>query len=154
MQYRFTKINVFTLLLIFCSYAGCTVKYIDTVTIFEIKGEVYDSESQTPVENVAIRFMDTGYDYVRSKRPFFVTIGISNVDGTFLARLNYVWREKDTAFHNPPPKTFEVELTHEDYEPRHFQFDESSLQQQGMRLEINLDKVYMFQKKKRENSRN
>ena len=154
MQNRFTKIYIYTLLTLFLSTIGCTVKYIDTVTIFEIKGEVYDNESQTPVENVAVQFMDTGYDYVRSKKPFPVTIGHSKANGAFKARLNYLWRSKDTNILNPPQKTFEVVLAHEDYEPRHFQFDESSLQQEGMRMEINLDKVYMFQKKKRENGRN
>ena len=147
MQNRFTKIYVYTLLTLFFVTAGCTVKYIDTVTIFEIKGEVYDNETQAPVENVAVRFMDTGYDVVRSKRPFFITIGNSKADGKFLARLNYVWRQKDAALHNPPPKTFEVELTHKDYEPRRFHFDESHIKQGELRLEINLDRVYLLPKK-------
>ena len=154
MRYGFIKICLLTLLVIFWNATGCTVKYIDTVTIFEIRGEIYDNESQTPVENVAVQFMDTGYDYVRSKKPFPVTIGHSEANGAFTARLNYLWRSKDPNILNPPQKTFEVVLDHEDYEPRHFQFDESNLQQEGIRLEINLDKVYMFQKKKRENSRN
>ena len=148
MQNRFTKIYVYTLLTLFFGTAGCTVKNIDTITIFEIKGEVYDNETQTPVENVAVRFMDTGYDYVRSKRPFFVTIGFSKTNGKFLARLNYVWRQKDTALHNPPPKTFAVELTHEDYEPRRFDFDESHRKHGELRLEINLDIVYLLPKKR------
>ena len=151
---KITKTCLIALLVIFSSTAGCTVKYITSVTIFEIKGEVYDKESQWPIENVAVQFMDTGYDHVRSKKPFPVTIGYSEANGAFTARLNYLWRSKDTNLLNPPQKTFEVVLAHEDYEPRHFQFDESNLQQEGMRLEINLDKVYMFQKKKRENSRN
>ena len=148
MDYRCTKIGLFMLLVIFWTVTGCTVKYIDTVTIFEIKGEVYDNETQTPVENVAVRFMDTGYDYVRSKKPFFVTIGFSKANGKFLARLNYVWRQKDAALHNPPPKTFEVELTHEDYEPRRFHFDESHLKLGELRLEINLDSVYLLPKQR------
>ena len=143
MRYGFKKICLYTLLVIICSTSGCTVKYIDTVTIFEIKGEVYDDESQTPIEDVAVRFMDTGYDYVRSKKPFLLTIGHSDVDGKFLVRLNYLWRYKDTTLQNPPQKTFEVILTHEDYEPRRFHFDESKLQHDGMRFVINFDKIYM-----------
>ena len=148
MQYRFTKICLFTLLVIFCSINACTVKYIDRVTIFEIKGEVYDNKSQNPIENVAVRFMDTGYDYVRSKKPFFVTIGFSETDGKFLVRLNYVWRQKDAALHNQPQKTFEVELTHEDYEASRFHFDESHLKQGELRLEINLERVYLLPQKR------
>ena len=34
-------------------------------------------------------------------------------------------------------------LTHEDYEPRRFHFDESKLQHDGMRFVINFDKIYM-----------
>ena len=144
MQYGFTKKCLFTLVLIFSSTVACTVKYIDKVTIFEIKGEVYDNESQWPIENVAVQFIDTGYDYIRSKEPFLVTIGYSDADGEFTARLNYLWRSKDTNLLNPPQKTFEIILTHEDYEPRRFQFNESDLQQDGMRIEINLDKVYLM----------
>ena len=147
MQNRFVKICLFALLTIFCSSAGCTVKYIDKVTIFEIRGEVYDNESQWPIENVAVQFMDTGYDYARSQKPLTVTIGHSDADGAFLARFNYYWRYKDTTLQNPPQKTFEVVLTHQDYAPKRFQFQESDLQQNGMRLEINLEKIYMLPKK-------
>lgn len=146
MQNRFAKFCLFALLPIFCGSAGCTAKYIDTVTIFEIKGEVYDNESQTPIENVAVRFMDTGYDYVRSKKPFLVKIGHSEVDGKFSVRLNYLWRHRDTTLQNPPQKTFEVVLSHEDYLPRRFQFNEDHLEHDEMRFEINLDKVYMLPK--------
>ena len=147
MQYRFTKKLLFTLLLIFSSTISCTVKYIDKVTIFEIKGEVYDNDSQWPIENVAVRFVDTGYDYIRSKEPFPVTIGHSEADGKILARMNYLWRRKDAILLNPPQKTFEVVLTHENYIPKRFHFDESYLKHGGLRFEINLEKVYMLPQK-------
>lgn len=147
MQYRFTKICVFTLLVLFCIINGCTVKYIDRVTIFEIKGEVYDNKSQTPIENVAVRFKDTGFDYIRSKKSSLITIGHSDADGKFSVRLNYLWHRKDTTFEIPPQKTFEIVLDHEEYEARRFHYDESNLEQGGMRFEINLEKVYLLPKK-------
>ena len=147
MNHRFTKAYLFTLLVIFWNFTGCAVKYINKVTIFEIKGEVYDNESQWPIENVAVQFIDIGYDYIRSKEPLLVTIGYSGADGEFTARLNYLWRSKDTNLLNPPQKTFEIRLTHEDYEPRRFQFNESDLQQDELRLEIILDKVYLMPRK-------
>jgi hypothetical protein len=147
MRYGVTRIYLITLLVVFSSTIGCTVKYIDTVTIFEIKGVVYNNESQWPIENLAVQFIDTGYDYIRSKEPFLVTIGYSDADGEFTARLNYLWRSKDTNRLNPPQKTFEIILTHEDYEPRRFQFNESDFQQDELRLEINLDKVYLMPRK-------
>ena len=150
MRYGFKKICLFTWLMFFLSTAGCTIKYIDTVTIFEIKGEVYDNESRLPIENVAVQFMDTGYDYVRSKKPFLITIGHSEADGKFTARLNYLWRSKDSTLQNPPQKTFDIVLSHENYEPGRFHFDESNLQHGGMRFEIYLDKVYMLPQKARE----
>ena len=143
MRYEFFKNYFLTLLVVFCCTTGCTVKYIDKVTIFEIKGEVYDEESDLPIENAAVMFMDTGYDYVRSKNPFLVRIGHSDAEGKFIARLNYLWRTKDFVLQNPPPKTFDVVLSHQAYEPRRFQFNESDLQQGGMRFEINLDKIYL-----------
>jgi hypothetical protein len=141
--YRFTNVFLFIWLVLFSGIIGCTVKYIDKVTIFEIKGEVYDEESDLPVENAAVLFLDTGYDYVRSKNPFLVRIGHSDAEGKFTARLNYLWRTKDFVLQNPPPKTFDIVLSHEAYEPRRFQFNESDLQQGGMRFEINLDKIYL-----------
>lgn len=130
-------------LVLFSGIIGCTVKYIDKVTIFEIKGEVYDMTSHLPIENAAVLFMDTGYDYVRSKNPFLVRIGQSAADGKFTARLNYLWRRKDFALQNPPPKSFDVVLSHDAYEPRRYHFNESDLQQGGIRFEINLDKIYL-----------
>jgi len=127
----------------FFGTSGCTVKYIDTVTIFEIKGEVYDLESSLPIENAAVLFKDTGYDYVRSQKPFLVRIGHSDAEGKFTARLNYLWRTKDFVLQNPPPKTFEVVLSRAAYEPRRFHFSESDLQQGGMRFEIDLGKIYL-----------
>ena len=129
--------------MLFFGTTGCTVKYIDTVTIFEIKGEVYAKKSHLPIENAAVLFKDTGYDYVRSKKPFLVRIGHSDEEGKFTARLNYLWRTKDFALQNPPPKTFEVVLSHEAYEPRRFHFRESDLQQGGIRYEIDLGKIYL-----------
>ena len=143
MRCDFTIIFLLTGLMLFSGITGCTVKYIDTVTIFEIKGEVYDKASHLPIENAAVLFMDTGYDYVRSKNPFLVRIGHSDAEGKFIARFNYLWRTKDFVLQNPPPKTFEVVLSQEAYEPRSFQFNESDLQQGGMRFEINLDKIYL-----------
>jgi len=130
--------------------AGCTLKYTNTVTIFEIKGAVYDKETSLPIENAAVLFKDTGYDYVRSKQPFLVAIGQSDADGKFAARLNYLWRSRDTTLQNPPQRTFDVVLSHEEYEPRRFHFDESNLQHGGMRFEINLDKVYLLPQKAEE----
>jgi hypothetical protein len=147
MRYGFKKICMFAWLGFFICAAGCTVKYVDTVTIFEIKGEVYGEESQRPVENAAVYFMDTGYDYVRSKKPFLVPIGHSDMDGKFTARLNYLWRRRDHALLKPPPRTFDVVLSHAEYEPRRFHFDASDLEQGGMRFEINLDRVYLRPKK-------
>jgi hypothetical protein len=138
------------LLAVFCCTTGCTVKYIDKVTIFEIKGEVYDKKSHRPIENAAVLFMDTGYDYVRSQNPFLVKIGQSNAEGKFTARLNYLWRSKDMALQNPPLKTFDVVLSHEGYEPGRFHFNESDLPQGDMRFEINLEKIYLLPHQKKE----
>ena len=147
MRYREAIICLIALLVVFSSTVACTVKYINKVTIFEIKGEVYDNESQWPIENVTVSFVDTGYDYIRSKEPFPVTIGYSEADGKILARLNYLWRSKDTTHLNPPQKTFEIVLTHENYTPKRFHFDESYLKHGGIRFEINLEKVYMSPQK-------
>jgi hypothetical protein len=133
MHYGITKICLLTVLVVFVNIAGCTLKYIDTVTIFEIKGEVYDQETNLPIENTAVLFKDK-----------------SDADGKFTARLNYLWRSRDTTLQNPPRKTFDVVLFHKAYEPRRFHFDESDLQQGGMRFEINLDKIYLQPKEEEE----
>ena len=130
----------------FLGTAGCTVKYIDSVTIFEIKGQIYDNESHLPIENVTVYFMDTGYDYVRSKKPYLIEIGQSDADGKISARLNYLWRHIDSEIQAPPNETFDILLSKERYEQQRFHFDKSRLQRDGMLFVADLDKVYMLPK--------
>ena len=145
---KFYKIWSLTSLIIFFTISGCAVKYIHSVTIFEIQGQVFDKESDFPLENVKVTFIDTGYDDVRSKKSFPVEIGQSDSNGLIKARFNYLWAHKDFIFYGPPKETFEIVLSKQLYEPRRFNFDESKLESEGFMFEVNLEEVYMVPKKK------
>ena len=87
---KFYRIWFFTSLIILFTISGCTAKHIHSVTIFEIQGHVFDKASGLPLENVKVSFIDTGYDYVRSKKPFPIEIGQSDSNGLIKARFNYL----------------------------------------------------------------
>ena len=143
---RFNKFIIlwsFTSLIIIYGISGCSVKHIRSVTIFEIQGQVFDKESALPLENVKVSFIDTGYDYVRSKKPFSIEIGQSDANGLIKARFNYLWAREDFIFYGPPKKTFKIGLSKQLYEPRRFYFDESKLESDGYIFEVNLEEVYM-----------
>jgi hypothetical protein len=113
------------------------------VTIFEIQGQVFDKQSNLPLENVKVSFIDTGYDYVRSKKPLPIEIGQSDSNGLIKARFNYLWAHQDFIFYGPPKETFQIVLSKKLYAPRRFNFDESKLESDAFIFEVNLEEVYM-----------
>jgi hypothetical protein len=140
---KFYKIWFSTSLIILFIISGCTVKHIHSVTIFEIQGQVFDKQSNLPLENVKVSFIDTGYDYVRSKKPLPIEIGQSDSNGLIKARFNYLWAHQDFIFYGPPKETFQIVLSKKLYAPRRFNFDESKLESDAFIFEVNLEEVYM-----------
>ena len=135
------KIGALTSLLIIFGTSACVVKPVVSVSSFSIAGRVYDEETKLPLENVKVYFIDTGYDYVRSKQTNPIEIGRSDSNGEINLRLNYVWRRSESSWLNPPKETLVIELSKEYYKPKRFRFDESEFKGDGIIFFINLEEV-------------
>ena len=141
------KISLIITLFISLSIFGCATKAVDSVTILVVEGRVLDRESNFPLENIKVFFVDTGYDYILSKKATPIEIGRSNARGKIKARLNYWWGRKNPAQHRPKA-TFDIVLSGESYISRRFQFKESELKTDGVTFLVDLKDVYMVRENK------
>jgi len=125
----------------------CASKPIHSVTIFVIEGRVYDKESNFPLNQVKVYFIDTGYDEVLSKNATPIEIGRSDPKGKIDLRFNYLWERKQPAFYDPAMKTFNIVLSREAYETQRLHFMESELETDRIAFLVNLKDVYMIRLK-------
>ena len=124
---------------------GCATKPVDSISIIVVEGRVLDQESNFPLENIKVFFIDTGYDDTLSKKPTPIEIGHSNARGKIAARINYWWERKKPA-RNPPEATFDIVLSGESYISQRFQFKESELKTDGLTFLVDLKDVHMARK--------
>ena len=140
---RFIKTSLMIVVLIGPGIIGCATQQIYSVTIFSIQGRVLDKESNFPLEKVDVFFVDTGYDYARSKQRTPIMVAQTNSRGKIEARLNYLWQKRKTAFSHPPEATLEIVLSKDLYKTEILHFKESELKTDGVAFQINLEDVYM-----------
>jgi hypothetical protein len=139
---QFMKISLIITVFIGLGILGCATRPIDSVTIFVIRGRVLDKVSNFPLEDIKVYFVDTGYDYILSKKQTPLEIGRSNSRGMFEARLNYWWGRKKSALH-PVEATFDIVLSGEPYESRRFHYKESELKSDGLAFLVDLEDIYL-----------
>jgi hypothetical protein len=137
------KIRLIISLFITFGVLACASRPIHSVTIFVIEGRVFDKESNFPLNQVKVYFIDTGYDEVLSKKATPIEIGLSNSRGKIDLRFNYLWERKASAFYDPSLKTFDIVLSREAYETKKFHFKESELETDRIAFLVNLDNIYM-----------
>jgi hypothetical protein len=138
------KIRPVISLFITFAILACASKPIHSVTIFVIEGRVYDKESNFPLNQVKVYFIDTGYDKARSKKATPVEIGLSDSRGKIDLRFNYLWERKKSAFYTPAIKTFDIVLSREAYETKKLHFKESELETDRLAFLVNLEDVYLI----------
>jgi len=122
---------------------GCAGRPTHSVTILAIQGRVMDKESNFPLEEVDVYFVDTGYDDTLSRQETPMKIARSNSRGKFEARLNYLWGRRETIFNSLPRATFDIVLTRDRYQTVRFHFKESELQTDKVTFLVDLGDVYM-----------
>ena len=138
------KIRLIISLFITFGFFTCASKPIHSVTIFVIEGRVYDRESNFPLNDVNVYFIDTGYDEARAKKATPIEIGLSDSRGKIDLRFNYLWERKKSAFYEPAIKTFDIVLSREAYETKTLHFKESELETDRLSFLVNLEDVYMI----------
>jgi hypothetical protein len=137
------RIWILTALLTASYCMACTVTSTTAVTIFAVEGQVFDKESNRPLENVKVYFIDTGYDDFRSQQPYPAEIGHSDSNGKIRARLNYLWRRNQSWPYVAPKQTVEIVLLRDFYEPVRLNYEGSELPHDGVTFLIDLNKVYL-----------
>jgi hypothetical protein len=141
---RLMKISLLIMVFIGLTIIGCATQQIRSVTIFSIQGRVLDKESNFPLEKVNVYFIDTGFDYTRSKKQIPIKVAESDSRGKIDARLNYLWERRKTGFNSSPKGTLDIVLSKDRYETQTFHFKESELITDGIAFLINLKDVYML----------
>jgi hypothetical protein len=140
---RLMKISLLIMVLIGLGIIGCATQPIRSVTIFSIQGRVLDKESNFPLEKVNVYFIDTGFDYTRSKKRTPIKVAESDSRGKIDARLNYLWQRRSTVSNPSPKGTLDIVLSRDLYKTQIFHFKESELKTDGIAFLINLEDVYM-----------
>ena len=138
------KIRLAISLFIAFGILTCASKPIPSVTIFVIQGRIYDKESNFPLDQVKIYFIDTGYDEVLSKTATPIEIALSDPRGKIDARFNYLWKRKKPVFYGPAAETFDIVLSREAYQTQRLHFKESELKTDGIAFLVNLKDIYMI----------
>ena len=138
------KIRLIISLFIILGFLACASKPVRSVTIFAIVGSVYDKESNFPLHQVKIFFIDTGFDEALSKKAIQIEIGTSDSRGRIDLRFNYLWFRKKSILYGPTSETFDIILAREGYETKKFHFRESELETDGITYLVNLENVYMM----------
>ena len=140
------RIHLIISLMVGLCAVNCAKQYRDSVTILHIEGRVLDQVSNFPLEGVDVYFIDTGYDDILSIQQKPVKIGQSDARGKILARFNYWWGRKTSAFGKKPKATFDILLSREPYVPKRFSFKESELKTDGLTFLVNLEDVHLVRK--------
>lgn len=141
------KFRAIISLLIAFGLLACASKPIRSVTIFVIEGRVYDKESNFPLNQVKVSFIDTGYDEVRSKKATPIEIGSSDSRGKIGLRFNYLWSRKEYSLSRAAEETFAIVLSREAYGTKTLHFKESELKTDGLTFLVNLENVYLTRAK-------
>ena len=140
---RLMKISLMITVFIALGIIACATQPIRSVTIFSIQGRVLDKESNFPLEKVNVYFIDTGFDYTRSRERTPIKVAQSNSRGKIDARLNYLWERRETRFNPSFKGTLDIVLSKDLYETQTFHFKESELITDGIAFLIDLKDVYM-----------
>ena len=140
---RLMKIRLMITVFISLGIIGCATQPIRSVTIFSIQGRVLDKESNFPLEKVNVYFIDTGFDYTRSRERTPIKVAESDSRGKIDARLNYLWERRKPGYNSSPNGTLDIVLSKDLYETQTFHFKESELITDGIAFLIDLKDVYM-----------
>ncbi len=138
------KIRLIISLFITFGILNCASKPIPFVTIFVIEGRVYDKESNFPIDQVKVYFIDTGYDEILSKKATPIDIGRSDPRGKIDVRFNYLWKRKKSIFYAPATETFDIVLAREAYQTKKLHFKQSELKTDGINFLVSLKDVYLI----------
>ena len=138
-----TKIIGAVIVLLF--FSGC-IKNVDVLSPFHIYGKVVEKNGENAVEEVEVFFIDTGFDYVRSKdtKKGTYKIGISAKDGYFDLTFKYFWGYKEAFYKAKPNETFDLIFKKKGYEEKIISYDSKKLHRKDTITEVEVGEVSLI----------
>ncbi|CAB1060827.1 hypothetical protein D1BOALGB6SA_5594 [Olavius sp. associated proteobacterium Delta 1] len=136
---------VICIFLVFSIY-GCLHRHVDKITTFSVNGKVYDKKTGSPVSEIIINFIDTGFDDKRHKRQSPLAIGKSDDSGTINIDFEFWWGRTEGPLKNKPEKTFTVELEADNYQTKRFDYRADDLTRENGKIIVPLGNIYLTSK--------
>lgn len=120
--------------------ASCITHY-DVLSTFAIVAKTTNSTDNAPVTDVAVYFVDTGFDLVRSKDNFKMFISNTDNAGNINKEFSYFWGYETSLMDCQGTNTFGILFEKQGFHPKELHFDSSSLKRNGEVLQINIGAV-------------
>lgn len=120
----------------------------DYIQSFAISGRVIDQTTRQPINDAKVYFVDTGFDYVRSKEHFAKSVGVTNVEGRLDTKLDYIWGNQGILWIKPSSKkTFDISVERNGYRKRILSFKAKELKEYAGALKVELGDIELLTEK-------
>ncbi len=140
---KLVKMTLFlvTLLLISCAN-------YDYVASFTVSGRIIDQATRLPVKDTRVDFVDTGFDFVRSKEHFAKNVGTTDKEGRLYAKFDYSWGNQGILWMKPSSKqTFDISVERTGYHKKVLSFKAKELEEQPGGWKVNLGVIELASEK-------
>lgn len=141
------KTVIFSLISTFLFLSSCSVKQVDYLAVFYVRGFTFDTISKSPIASVSVYFIDEGLSDARDKRKNYRKIGESNQSGEIYIEFEYFWGRKESLFHRKSETKYSIELVHHDFQTKRISFFEEK-DRSNERIQINIGTIDMSPIKK------
>lgn len=131
-------IFVFTVIL-----AGGSYKHVDRITTFSIQGRIVDKNTDLPIKDADVFFIDSGYDYNRSKLKQPIAIGKSDNLGNVDISFEYLWGVNQVPNEPTPVRSFTIEIIKEGYNGKSVNFFERKLSKKNGIINVPIGKFVL-----------
>ena len=133
----------FILIVVSLMFWGCVSIHSDSRLWITIKGVVYDKTTGIPLDEVSVKFIDTGFDHALSKHPKPFMVGKSDNLGRLDVEFNHYWGWDHGLFKGSPKATFEILLSKDSYTSTHLHFKADDWAEKEGRICIDLKEIYL-----------
>lgn len=121
-------------------FIGC-VKHLDFIQPVCIKGQILESDSKKPIENVNVILLAKN---INNKKKTEEIIAKSDSFGIVISEFEFLWGENRTLFGgNDKEKNFEIKLSKDRYKSLQLKYNISELNDVNGKKIIDLNRVFL-----------
>ncbi len=135
------KIKIY--LFAFVVIIGCAYRHVDKITQFVVKGAIHDSKTGSPISQIDVNFIDTGFDDVLCNHHLVKKIGESDNGGVVNIEFDFFWGETKGLLKRESKKSFMIELTGEKYQKKRFYFKADELAIKSGKIIVPLGEILL-----------